>query len=503
MSRRFLMGFDIGRRGGRCLLVDAESGPPTVVSRSWACAGAAGAGGPGLALPLAEIWEALGSAAREALARSGARPDEVAGIAASAERFSTILLDSGFRAMLATPGDDARASAEAERIAAEHGPALARCTGHWPAPWLAAPRLRRAAALDPDEFAWASTLLSLSDWLGYQLTGEVASEPTQAAATGLLDVESCDWAGDWLDRLGLERRLLPEIEAPGRLLGKLTRESAMHLGLRFRTRVAVGAADIQSAMLAAGALEPGDVAAVIGATAAAALVTERPRPEVGRRLWASPHLRAGRFVVGSEAGPLGAALDAWGAALPETSPEPAALRALALAAESSPGAEGETSTLGAIEGDAATLGFSLGGLPRRTAPRPEGLRTRQARAVVEGLAFALRAELERLGAGEPPLAGRRLHLVGGLAESELFAEIVGDVVGTPVRVAAGAEAAALGAAVLAGVGAGVFAGLEEGVAALVRATREHAPAPARAAPYAEAYARWKRALERAASGGPG
>ena len=80
MAHGFVMGLDIGGGGGRCLLADVETGATTTVARAWSYRAIP-------AIPMAaevdvpRVWSLLGEAAREALARAGARPESVLGIA--------------------------------------------------------------------------------------------------------------------------------------------------------------------------------------------------------------------------------------------------------------------------------------------------------------------------------------------------------------------------------------------------------------------------------------
>lgn len=65
----------------------------------------------------------------------------------------------------------------------------------------------------------AEHALLLPDLLAYWLTGELASEATNASTTGLLDVNTRNWSPDLLDRLGIPRGLLPTVTEPGSVRG--------------------------------------------------------------------------------------------------------------------------------------------------------------------------------------------------------------------------------------------------------------------------------------------
>jgi xylulokinase len=89
-----------------------------------------------------------------------------------------------------------------------------------------------------------------------------------------------------------------------------------------------------------------------------------------------------------------------------------------------------------------------------------------AKAILEGLTFELRVNLDLLRAAGVPIA--ELHAVGGGARSPLWLQLKADICDIPLRVPQVTEAACLGAALLGGVAAGEYADLEEAVKTAVR-----------------------------------
>lgn len=107
------------------------------------------------------------------------------------------------------------------------------------------------------------------------------------------------------------------------------------------------------------------------------------------------------------------------------------------------------------------------------------------RAVMEGVAFALRDSLEifrSLG-----VSARQVLAAGGGARSPVWQQVQADVFGTPLAPAEAAEPAACGAAILAGVGTGVFPSLEAAAERITRTGKVVEPIPANVARYNELY----------------
>src|SRR5688572_1979989 len=133
------MGLDLGGGGARCLLLDLAGGEPIVAAR-----GGAGFGTPGADLDLEAILAHLAEASRAALAKAGDEV-EVVGIAATAVRFGSVVIDREGRALLAASNRDSRGALEAMGLANEAGAELQRRTGHWPLAIGGAARLRLLA----------------------------------------------------------------------------------------------------------------------------------------------------------------------------------------------------------------------------------------------------------------------------------------------------------------------------------------------------------------------
>ena len=481
MKGGFLLGLDWGGGGVRALAVSVESGACVVRRRALAPLEIPDTGGFGWSVDLEGGLRAFGEAAREALEAAGGTADRVLGVAATSVRFGHVVLGPGGALLDIASNRDARAAGEAFRLGAEHGAALAERSGHWPQPILAAPRLLRLRACEPRLADPAARLLSLGDWIAWRLTGEAATDRSGASQTGLFDVAAGAWLEDWIARLGLPRALFPAVGLSGERLGALRPEAAEALGLRAGTPVALGGSDSACALLGAGVLEAGARLVIAGTTAPVLAVADRARFDP--RLFTECHALAGRWMIDSNAGPAGDALD-WLAAWLEPGPGPAVARLLARAADEEPGAGGMLSSFGAQVLDARSLRLPVGSLTASPLFHANGEATRgaAARAAVEGIALALCGNLAQLAEAVGPASS--LAATGGLTRSASFCRLLADATGTPVSVSSTPDATALGAALCAGVAAGLFGSLGEAATALVGPARRFEPDAARAARYA-------------------
>ena len=116
---------------------------------------------------------------------------------------------------------------------------------------MAGPILLWLARHEPDVYWQASWMLQPKDWLRFRMTGQAATDPTDASGTLLFDLARGEWATDLARALGLRTDLLPAIRSPAEIAGPLLPAAAGHLGLRPGLPVAIGAADTAASLLAA------------------------------------------------------------------------------------------------------------------------------------------------------------------------------------------------------------------------------------------------------------
>jgi L-ribulose-5-phosphate 4-epimerase len=490
MTEKYLMGLDVGGGGGRCLLVNTITAETVSVFRAWKHPPAPEAGNFAFRLDTDMVWRVLGETSRAALQKAGITADDVAGVAATSMRHGLVAIDKKGNVLLSSPNKDSRAVEQGMGLAADRAEELYQITGHAPLPIFMAPRLMWLRDNHPNDFKSLHAALSISDWVGFMLTGELASEPAQAAESLLFDVKARKWSSTILKSLGLSDKVLPSLKNAGMKLGKLTKEAAANLGLNAGTPVAVGGPDTQCGLLGAGVTSAGQIGVIAGTTTPVQMVLDKPIIDSEMRVWTGLHVIPGLYVLESNAGQMGSTLDWMAHLIHGDASNPVAMLD-AEAAASQPGAHGVTSTIGAAVFNASALEAPIDNLTFSSVIMRHGDEGRAdvARAILEGLAYAVRANVEqvqKISGGAHP----NLWLGGGITRSPLWTRLVSDVMNCNVHVSASSETTALGAAICAGVGAGLYRDLETGARALARSAREHQPGED-APVYQGLYADWQ------------
>jgi sugar (pentulose or hexulose) kinase len=419
----------------------------------------------------ASWWPAVAGALRQAIAPIGAATRRIAAVTVTATSGTVVLVDrNGRPAGPALLYDDRRAVAQAQRAQALGRERWEACALRIGASFALAKLawLAETGALARADGAWGP-----ADVVVARLTGAPpATDWSHALKTGW-DAVREEWPADVLDGLGISKRLLPPVMAPGALAGCVGAVAAAETGLPRGCEVRLGMTDGCTAQIACGAVQPGRFVGTLGTTlvvkgASAAPVRDPTGAIYNHRLASGAWLPGGASNTGGEA---------LRARFPQGD-----LRALdAAAARHGPAAAVMYPLVGVGERfpfvDAQATGFVLG--------EPAG-DVETYRAALEGVAFVERLAYERLAAlGAAPEGA--VAAAGRASASAVWNRIRATVLERPLVVPAH-PASAFGAAMLA-ASATIHDGLAATVAAMVHHRAEVEPDPREAGALEAGYAR--------------
>lgn len=486
-----LIGLDIGTTGCKAALFRDDGTLIVSASREYAV----DIPQPQWAEQDAErVWALAQDALRQAIAEAGA-PD-VAAIGLSVQGEAVAPVDPQGRPLRPMMlGMDTRTDAQnawlREQLGAEW---LFEHTGMPVHTINTLPKLLWLQQHAPDLWASASRFALYEDFLIYQMTGRWAISRCLASRTQLFDLRGDRWSERILAAIGLDPARLPEVVPSGTAVGPMHAELAHSLGLSRPPLVVSGGHDQACGAFGVGLTRPG-LASVSTGTAEVVEVV-MAEPVLNRTLYEGnisvyAHVVPGLYVamtLNHSGGLLlrwfrdalcqaeiaqaqAAGRDPYDLVLQDASADPTGLLVLPhFAGSGTP--TFDTASKGAIVG----LTFAT-------------TKTDLAKALLEGLTFELRLNLDLLRAGGVTID--ELRAIGGGARSDLWVQLKADVLGVPVSVPRVTDAACWGAALLAGFGAGGYADLAQAVEAALRLEKRFVPDPARSARYAERYALYR------------
>jgi glycerol kinase len=442
----------------------------------------------------AEIWDVTRAVAVEALEDAAVADGQLAAIGITNQRETVCVWDpaTGEPLHRALVWQDRRTAARCDELREEGRQELLReRTGLVIDPYFSATKiewlLREVDGLPQRAAEGRAVFGTVDAWLIFKLTGELATDATNASRTQLCDIRTGAWDQELLDLFGVPERSLPEIRPSIGEFGR-TRDGALP-GFD-DVPVSGVAGDQQAALYGQACLDPGQGKNTYG-TGSFVLLNlgdEAPPPREGllttiawaigdRTIYA---LEAAVFVTGAAVQWLRDGLGIIGSA-EET-------EALARSVGSTEGVVfvPALTGLGSPHWDPYARG-TIVGLTRGAT------RAHLVRATLEAIAFQTLDAVRAMDAtADEPL--RELRADGGASVNGWLMQFQADVLGVPVVLPQVPETTALGAAFLAGVGAGVFS--QGQVRDLYRERVRYEPlmsADERATRHAE----WTRAVERA------
>ncbi len=493
MAEQLFLGLDVGTSGVKAVLVAADgevrASATTPLSLSTPK--------PGWAEQDPEAWWQATLASIRAVRGTQSNAD-VAGVGISGQMHSSVFLDAkGDVIRPALLWCDGRTTEEcAEITRAVGGEAKLRDLASNPAlEGFTLPKVLWLRKHEPEAFKRLATVMLPKDYIRYRLTGAIATEPSDASATLMYNTAGLKWSDDIMRAVDLPMSILPALGESAEVLGRVNTEAAGLTGLREGTPVVGGGADNACGAAGVGVVDPGEVVASWGTSGT--VLAPMPEPHV------DPGLRAHTFchVMPKSWYMMGVVLSAGGAfswyreqlarerigtgdANLELNEEAASVRIGAEGVTFLPYLQGERTPHRDASARGAILGLSLA-----------HTRAHVTRAVLEGVAFALRDSLTILQ--ELGMTPRQLLLTGGGAKSAFLRQLQAEVYGLPVATVNREEGPAYGAALLAAVGAGAFKDLQSAVKSTLSRSTPESPAPSAHEAYEAPYQRFRRAFSAA------
>ncbi len=219
-------------------------------------------------------WQATTAAVR---AIDPAVRRAVRGIGLAGQMHGATLLGADDRPL--RPGilwNDGRSHAECAELEAK-APDLHRIAGNLAMPGFTAPKLLWVAHHEPETFSAIRTVLLPKDYVRLRMTGEKASDVSDAAGTLWLDVAAREWSDDILAATGLTREQMPQAVEGTAQTGRLRADVAEAWGID-QVPVAGGGGDNAAGAAGVGVVKDGDALLSLGTSGVIFAATKEFRP---------------------------------------------------------------------------------------------------------------------------------------------------------------------------------------------------------------------------------
>lgn len=427
-------------------------------------------------------WQATVKTVRAVVKRGKLKATDVRAIGLSGQMHGSVFLDKNHRVVRrALLWNDQRTAAECEEIEKRAGgrKRLIEMVANPALTGFTAPKILWLRNHEPKNFEKTVKILLPKDEIRRRLTGEFATEVSDASGMLLLDVVNRRWSKELLNKLDLNPSLLAHCYESEQVTGRLSRDSAKLLGLTTDCMVVGGAGDCAAGAVGNGIVKPGVLSTSIGTSGVVFVHAETPQVDPEGRLHTFCHAVRGKWHMMGVTLAAGGSLQWFRNAVCQTLMNEAKRRKIDAydvlteeAAVTPPGAEGlfflpylagERTPHADPNARGAFIGLTL-----------KHSRGHVVRAIMEGVTYSLRdclTIIEELG-----VAVKQIRASGGGARSAFWRQMQADVLGKAVVSMAADEGPALGVALLAAVGAGEFKNVAEACEATVKTRGQTKPA---------------------------
>ena len=211
-------------------------------------------------------WNAAAGTIRMVLEQSGVDSAEVKGIGISGQMHGLVMLDKDGKVIRRSIiWCDQRTAKECEEITEKVGAKrLIEITANPALTGFTASKILWVRNNEPENYAKCAKILLPKDYVRYKLTGEFATEVSDASGMQLLDVPNRCWSDEVLEKLDIDKNLLGKVYESPEVTGTVTAEAAALTGLKEGTIVVGGAGDNAAAAVGTGVVEDGKAFTTIG-----------------------------------------------------------------------------------------------------------------------------------------------------------------------------------------------------------------------------------------------
>ncbi len=459
----FLLGIDIGTSGTKTVLFD-ESGhviasdtqeyPLYQPKNGWA-------------EQSPEDWfDATQKSIKNVLGKSQVDPKAIKGVGLSGQMHGLVLLDAEDKVLRKSIiWCDQRSTLECGQITSLVGSErLIEITANPALPAFTASKVKWVMNNEPEIYQKAKRILLPKDYIRFCLTGEYATEVSDASGMQLLDISKRQWSDEVLTKLSIDKSMLGKVYESQEVTGVISKKASQLTGLAQGTPVVGGGGDQAAGAIGNGIVRPGIISSVIGTSGVVFAYTDKVHIDPMGRVQTFCHAIPNTWHIMGVTQAAGLSLQWFRNNFCHDEMSTADLTGRDVYALMDEAAE--KSGLGA--GGLIYLPYLMGERTPHLDPDCRGVffgvsakhsKRDFIRAVMEGVAFSLKNCLDIIDKLGIPI--NEVRASGGGGRSPLWRQIQADLFGTPIATVNSSEGPALGVALLAGVGAGIYSSVPE------------------------------------------
>ena len=442
-------------------------------------------------------WNAAHVTLKNVITESGIAPEDIKGVGISGQMHGLVMLDEDNKVIRpAIIWCDGRTEAECAEITEKVGyEKLIEITANPALPGFTASKIMWVKNHEPENYAKCRHILLPKDYVRFMLTGEYATEVSDASGMQLLDVANRCWSDELLEILDIDKNMLAKVYESPEITGKVTAEAAALTGLAEGTIVVGGAGDNAAAAVGTGVVKENRAFTTIGTSGVVFAHTDSPKIDPKGRVHTFCCAVPGCWHIMGVTQGAGLSLkwfrDNFCQAEIQTAKEMGVDPYYLMDKEADSVAIGADKLL--------YLPYLMGERTPHLDAKARGVffglsaihgRKEMLRAVMEGVSYSLRDCLEICK--EMNIEVSDMMACGGGGSSPLWRQMLADLYQCPVKTASSKEGPALGVAILAMVGAGIYESVPAACDAIIKTDKIQNPIEENIPQYEKYYALYRK-----------
>jgi xylulokinase len=414
-------------------------------------------------------WQATKGTIKEVVGKANLKAADVKAIGLSGQMHGSVFLRSdGTVIRRALLWNDQRTKDECDEITDLAGgrKKLLKMVANPALTGFTAPKILWLRNKEPENFEQLAKVLLPKDDVRRRLTGEMATDVSDASGMLLLDVEKRAWSKKLLKKLDLDESLLATVYESEQVTGKLRQEVADELGLSTDCIVVGGAGDCAANAVGTGVVTKGVLSTSVGSSGVMFVHSDKMQVDPKGRLHTFCHAVHGKWHMMGVNLSAGRSLQWLVEDICKDLPnEPDPYEVLSAEAAGVPTGSQGLFFLPYLSGERTPHADPLarGCFIGLTLSHKRG---HLARAVMEGVTYSMRDSLDIIRELKVPV--KEIRASGGGSKNPLWRQMQADVFNQEVATINAEEGPAYGVALLAAVGAGAYATIEEACEATIR-----------------------------------
>lgn len=425
-------------------------------------------------------WKAVYSSISAVVKKSGISPENIVGVGLSGQMHGLVLLDKNNKVLRPSIiWCDQRTSEECIQITNLVGAErLIEITANPALTGFTASKIMWVKNHEPEIYEKTAKILLPKDYIRFMLTGEFATEVSDASGMQLLDVPARKWSDEVLSKLKIDKSLLGKVYESQEVTGKITSEAAKLTGLSVGTIVVGGAGDQAAGAIGNGIVKSGVISSTIGTSGVVFAHTDKVTIDKKGRVHTFCHAVPGTWHIMGVTQGAGLSLKWFRdnfCGVEKQCADDMGTDVYNLmnkeAARSKPGCEG-----------LIYLPYLMGERTPHLDPFARGVffgltarhnKNDMIRSVMEGVGYSLKDCMDIIN--EMGIKVDEVRASGGGGKSELWRQIQADMFNTEVVTINSSEGPALGVAILAAVGAGLYKSVPEACDVIIKTVTAQKP----------------------------